>query len=158
MKGLLKWPLTIAAVFVVVRIVLERAGAPEALNNIFSVVVLYVLICPLYFAIRIAKSDLMHPYRGLLKTIVLYTALARSMVIPTYWLAYKYSWTQYRFSVPAGGNVGPGITPFMGYIGVPLMAAVAWILISLVVGGGLGSLVIRLKRGTGGKPSGTAAL
>ena len=55
MKGMLKWPLIIAACLVVARVMLERAGAPNAVNNIFSVVVFYVLIAPLYFAIRIAK-------------------------------------------------------------------------------------------------------
>ena len=44
MKGILNWPLIIAAFLVVVRVVLERAGAPETVNNIFSVVVFYVLM------------------------------------------------------------------------------------------------------------------
>src|SRR3989442_15025113 len=87
MKGILKWPLIIAAFLVVVRVVLERAGAPETINNIFSVVVFYVLIAPLYFAFRIAGSGIAAPYKNLLKTTALFTALARSMVIPTYWLA-----------------------------------------------------------------------
>src|SRR5436309_1730741 len=81
MKGVLKWPLIIAAVFVVLRVALERAGAPEALNNIFSVVVLYVLICPLYFAFRIVKSGAVRPYVTLLKMTALYTSVARAMVI-----------------------------------------------------------------------------
>ena len=82
----------------------------------------------------------------LFKKIALFTALARSMVIPTYWLAYHYQWTEFRFSVAAGGNVGPNVSPLMGYVGIPVGAAIAWILISLVVGGGLGSIVIKLKR------------
>jgi hypothetical protein len=44
MKGMLRWPLVIAAVLVVGRVVLERAGAPNAVNNVVSVVVFYVLI------------------------------------------------------------------------------------------------------------------
>src|SRR5216110_1659117 len=122
MKGILKWPLIIAAFLVVVRVVLERAGAPETVNNIFSVVVFYVLIAPLYFAFRIAGSGIAAPYKNLLKTTALFTALARSMVIPTYWLAYLYQWPQYRFTVAGGGNVGPGVSPFMGYVGIPLAA------------------------------------
>src|SRR2546425_9893689 len=66
MKGILKWPLIIAAFLVVVRVVLERAGAPETVNNIFSVVVFYVLIAPLYFAFRIAGSGIAAPYKNLL--------------------------------------------------------------------------------------------
>ena len=157
MKGLLKGPLIIAAFLVVARVILERAGAPETVNNLFSVVVFYVLIAPLYFAFRIAKSGVERPYRTLLKTIALFTALARAMVIPTYWLAYAYSWPQLRFSVRGGGNVGPGVTPFMGYVGIPLVAAVVWILVSLVVGGGLGSILIALKRRSAKKLPGSLA-
>ena len=61
MKGILKWPLIIAAFLVVVRVVLEREGAPETVNNIFSVVVFYVLIAPLYFVFRIAGSGIAAP-------------------------------------------------------------------------------------------------
>ena len=153
MKGLLKWPLIIAAIVVVLRVVLEQAGAPDALNNILSVVVLYVLIGPLYFAAHIAKGEIARPYATLLKTTALYTALARSMVIPTYWLAYMYRWPQFRFSVAAGGNVGPGVTPLWGYILIPVGAAIAWILVSLIAGGGLGSILIAVKRKSAKKPA-----
>jgi len=156
MKGILKWPLIIAAFLVVVRVILERAGAPEPVNNVFSVVVFYVLIAPLYFAFRIAGSGVAAPYKTLLKTTALFTALARSMVIPTYWLAYAYQWPQYRFSVGAGGNVGPGVSPFMGYAGIPLLAAAVWILISLIVGGGLGCILIAVKRKSARKASDAA--
>jgi hypothetical protein len=146
MKGMLKWPLIIAAILVIGRIILEQAGAPGWLNNLFSVVILYVLVAPLYFASRIASSGIERPYRTLLKKTALFTALARSMVIPTYWLAYHFQWTAPRFSVEQGGNVGPNVTPVWGYVFIPLGAAVVWILISLVVGGGLGSLLMKLKR------------
>ncbi len=157
MKGLLKWPLIIAAFLVITRVILERAGAPETVNNLFSVVVFYVLVAPVYFAFRIGSSGVDRPYRTLLKTIALFTALARSMVIPFYWLAYLYSWPQFRFSVKGGGNVGPGVTPFWGYVGIPLLAAIVWIIVSLVVGGGLGSIVIALKRKSGKKLEGSVA-
>jgi hypothetical protein len=149
MKGMLKGPLIIAAILVIGRVILEQAGAPGWLNNMFSVVILYILIAPLYFAFRIANSGIDRPYRALFKNIALFTALARAMVIPTYWLAYYFQWTAPRFSVALGGNVGPSVTPLMGYVGIPLMAAIAWILFSLILGGGLGSIVIRMKR----KPS-----
>jgi hypothetical protein len=151
MKGMLKWPLIIAAILVVSRIILEQAGAPGGVNNLFSVVILYVLVAPLYFAFRIANSGIERPYRTLLKKTALFTALARSMVIPTYWLAYRFQWTAPRFSVEQGGNVGPNVIPVWGYVFIPLGAAVVWILISLVVGGGLGSLLIKLKRRTPAK-------
>jgi hypothetical protein len=152
MKGMLKVPLIIAAILVVGRIVLEQAGAPGWLNNLFSVVVLYILIAPLYFAFRIANSGIDRPYLTLLKKTALFTALARSMVIPTYWLAYHYQWSAPRFSVANGGNVGPNVTPLMGYVAIPVFAAIAWIVFSLILGGGLGSIVIKLKR----KPSARA--
>jgi len=146
MKGMLKGPLIIAAILVVGRVISEQAGAPGWLNNLFSVVILYVFIAPLYFAFRIANSVVERPYRTLFKKTALFTALARSMVIPTYWLAYHYQWTAPRFSVAENGNVGPNVTPLMGYVGIPLGAAIVWILISLIVGGGLGSIVIKMKR------------
>jgi hypothetical protein len=148
MKGMLKWPLIIAAILVVGRVIVEQAGGPDWFANLLSVVVLYVFIGPLYFAFRIANSGIERPYRTLLKKTALFTALARSMVIPTYWLAYHFQWTAPRFSLPQGGNVGPNISPIVGYVLIPFGAAIVWILISLVVGGGLGSLVIKLKRRT----------
>jgi hypothetical protein len=151
MKGMMKWPLIIAAVFIVARIVLEQAGAPGWLSNAVSVVMLYILIVPLYFAFRIANSGVERPYRTLLKHTALYTVLARAMVIPTYWLAYYFQWSAPRFSVQQGGNVGPDVSPFMGYVGVPLLALIVWVLVSLVVGGGLGSIVIKMKRKPGVK-------
>ena len=158
MKGAFKVPLIIAAILVVGRVLLERAGAPDTINNLLSVVVLYVLIVPLYFAFRIAKTGMPHPYRSLLKSTALFTALARAMVIPTYWLAYAYQWQQPRFSTSEGGNVGPGITPLWGYVLIPIGAAVVWILISLIVGGGLGSILIAVKRKSAKKVAQTVVL
>jgi hypothetical protein len=151
MKGEFKVPLIIAAILVVGRVLFERAGAPETINNLVSVAVFYVLVVPLYFAFRIAKTGVPHPYGTLLKSTALFTVLARLMVTPTYWLAYAYQWPQARFSTAAGGNVGPGVTPLWGYVLIPIAAAVVWILISLIVGGGLGSILIAVKRKSAGK-------
>src|SRR4051812_33645704 len=156
MKGILKWPLIIAAFLVVARVVLEQSGAPDKINNLFSVVIFYVLVAPLFFAFRIANSNVASPYKTLLKTVASFTALARAMVIPTYWLAYIYRWPQPRFSVGGGGNVGPNVSPFVGLVAIPVVAAAIWILISLIVGGGLGSILIRVKRGA--KASQTVAV
>lgn len=146
MRGILKWPLAIAAVVVMARVILERFGAPSGISALFSVVVLYVLICPLYFAVRIGGSQATRPYLTLLKTTAIYTALARSMVIPTYWLAYIYQWPEPRFSTTQGGNVGEGVTPLWGYLIIPFGAALAWVIGSVIVGGALGSIVIALRR------------
>lgn len=146
MRGILKWPLVIAAIVVVVRVILERSGATPRVSGLFSVVALYLLICPLYFAFRIGGSDIPRPYRALLKTVALYAALARAMVIPTYWLAYIYQWPEPRFSTSQGGVVGPNVTPFLGYIAIPFVAAIAWIIGSVIIGGGLGSIVVAIRR------------
>ena len=146
MQGALKWPLILAAIAVVLRVVTELAGAPAFVSSLISVIVLYVLICPIYFAIRIVRNKVGRPYATLFKTTALYTALARSMVIPTYWLAYIYQWTAPRFSTAQGGVVGPGITPIYAYVLIPLGAALVWILVSLIVGGGIGSIIIASSR------------
>ena len=153
MRGMLKWPLIIAAIVVVLRIVLEQAGMPNSINNLFSVVVLYLVVCPIYFAFRIANSGAARPYVTLLKTTALYAALARAMVIPAYWAAYIYQWPAPRFSTAMGGVVGPNVPPIYAYILIPLGAALAWIIASLITGGGLGSIVIAIKR----KPTKVAA-
>ncbi len=143
--SLLKWPLVVAAIAVVLRIVLELSGAPGPLVNAVSVVVLYLLICPIYFAVRIAGSGDAHPYRTHFKTTALYTALCRGMIIPTYWLAYHFQWTAPRFQLDNGGVVGEGSTVFYAFW-FPFGAAVIWIVASLVIGGGIGSAIIAVKR------------
>jgi hypothetical protein len=146
MKGMLKWPLILAAAVVILRIVLEQAGAPGGVTNLLSVVMLYLLICPIYFALRIANSGMSHPYRTLIKNTALYATLARAMVVPTYWLAYIYQWTAPRFSRAQGGVVGEGITPISAYLLIPLSAMLLWIIASVIIGGGVGSAIIAFKR------------
>jgi hypothetical protein len=145
-KTMLKWPLIIAAVLVIARVVSEQAGAPDTFNNLLSVAVFYVILAPLYFAVRIARADIPHPYSTQLKAVALFAALARAMVIPTYWLAYILRWPQARFSTAQGGVVGPGVTPIQAFVIIPLLAAAVWIIASVVIGGGIGSVVIAVKR------------
>jgi hypothetical protein len=146
LKGMLKWPLVIAGVAVVLRVVLEQLQAPAIAANLISVVALYLAICPIYFAMRISRSGIEHPYPQLFKSVVLYGALARALVIPTYWLAYIYQWHIPRFLVSQGGVVGPNVGPFRAFVGVPLVAGVAWVIGSLIIGGTLGSIVIAIMR------------
>jgi hypothetical protein len=143
MKGMLKWPLVIAAIVIVARIVLEQSGAPDTINNLFSVVVLYVFIVPIYFALRIANSGFAHPYKTLLKNVAIYAALARAMVIPTYFLAYIYEWPAQRFAATGGGVVG--LTPLNACI-IVIAAFAIWVTASVVIGGGIGSVIIALRR------------
>src|SRR5215831_6301907 len=111
MKEILRWPLIIAAVVVVLRVVAERAGAPLALSNLLSVVVLHTVLAPLYFAVAIAKKGMPRPYLTLFMVIAIYVVLARIMVLPTYWLARIYEWNDPRFA----GLWGPGVSPFYGF-------------------------------------------
>lgn len=148
-KGILKWPLIIAAIVVLARVVTEQAGATlvassnlDWLNNLLSVVALHLLIVPLYLAVRIARSGVMTPYRTLFKLIAIYVVLVRAMLIPVYWLARIYEWPQPRFY----GLWGPDVNAFVGFIGVPFVTAAVWIISSLIFGGLLGSLVIAVLR------------
>jgi hypothetical protein len=144
-KGILKWPLVIAAILVVGRVVIERAGGPEGISGLFSTVVLQVLIVPLYLAIRIAKSGLNHPYKELFKLIAIYAVLVRAMVLPTYWLARIYGWTNLRFA----GLSESESSALIGYIGIPVGTGLSWIVGSIVIGGLLGSIVIAVLRRKG---------
>jgi hypothetical protein len=148
-NGILKWPLLIAAVVVILRVVVERSGAPDAAANLLSVVALHFLIGPVYFAIRIAKSGVSRPYATLLKFVTLYVVLTRAMVLPTYWLARIYGWTQPRFN----GLAGPDVTFFTGYIAIPFATAAIWIVASVIFGGVLGSIVVAITRRLAGTPA-----
>jgi hypothetical protein len=146
LRGMLKWPLIIAGLAVVLRVVLEQLQVQVAASNLVSVVALHLVICPVYFAFRIGRSGVEHPYRLLLKSVTLYAVLARALIIPTYWLAYIYQWQVPRFLVTRGGVVGPDVSPFRAYVGVPLVLSLMWVIGSLVVGGILGSIVLAATR------------
>jgi hypothetical protein len=139
MKGMLKWPLIIAAIVVVLRVIVERAGVPEAVSNVFSVVALHLVIAPLYFAIRIGWSAMSRPYLTLVKLVTSFVILARAMVIPTYWLAHILGWEQRRF-----GGLGAGTAPFAAYVTIPFGTAAMWIAASVIFGSALGCIVIAL--------------
>jgi amino acid transporter len=142
LQGILKWPLIIAAVVVVLRVVMERAGAPVTVSNLLSVVALHTLLVPLYFAIRIGRSGVQRPYWMLIKLVAIYVVLTRAMIILTYWLARIYEWKEPRFA----GLTGPGVTPFTGFIAIPFLTAALWISASLVVGGMIGTIVVAVLR------------
>jgi hypothetical protein len=142
LKGILKWPLIIAAVIVVLRVVVERAGAPVSVSNMLSVVALHTLLVPLYVAIRIGLSGVPRPYWMLIKLVAIYVVLTRAMIVLTYWLARIYRWQAPRFA----GLFGPDVTPFRGFIAVPFLTAGLWIGASLVVGGTIGTIVVVVLR------------
>src|SRR2546430_1320530 len=57
LKGILKWPLIVAAIVVVLRVIVERAGAPAAVSNLLSVAALTTVLGPLYFALQIRSEE-----------------------------------------------------------------------------------------------------
>ena len=142
LKGILKWPLIVAAVVVVLRVISERAGAPAVFSSMLSVVALHTIIAPLYFAVQIGLSGAPHPYGMLMKLIGIYVVLTRAMILPIYWLARIFEWPESRFA----GLAGPDVTPFVGFIAVPFLTAAFWIVASLIVGGLIGSITLGLMR------------
>jgi len=143
LKGILKWPLIIAALVVVLRIVVERTGGPGWLANTLSIAVMHTLLAPIYFAIRLGiNSGVQRPYAALFKLILIFVLSTRAMLIPVYWLGRIYEWPESRFY----GLFGPEVGPFEGFIGVPFVTAAIWIVSSLVVGGAIGSALIAFLR------------
>jgi hypothetical protein len=142
LKGILKWPLIVAAVVVVLRVIVERAGAPSAVSNMLSIVALHTLLGPIYFGIRIGRANEPRPYLTLIKLIAIYALATRAMVLPTYWLARVFEWPESRFY----GLWGPDVTPFVGFIAVPFATAAFWIGASIVIGGAIGAATFAIVR------------
>ena len=140
MKGILKWPLIVAAVVVILRVVAERAGAPPVVSNTLSVAVLHTVLGPLYFALQIGLARKPHPYLMLIQLIFIYAVCARAMVLPTYWAARMFNWTEARFAGVDAPN------PLVGFIALPLITAAFWIVASLVIGSAIGSITLAILR------------
>ncbi len=147
MKHILKWPLIIAAAVVVLRIVVERAGAPHSVSNMLSIVALHTLLGPLYFAVWLGRTSQPRPYRTLFALIALYAVLTRAMVLPAYWLARIFQWPESRFAGLADAS------PFVGFVAIPFMTAGMWICASLVIGGAIGTATLAVVRSTMKRPS-----
>ncbi len=149
---ILKWGTILAAVIIVVRIVLEFAGAPGTINFILGVAWLYFIL-PVLFALSIRAKAYASPYKTLLKDVFLFAVYSRVMVMITYMLAYVFKWPAPRFSANGGGTVGDNISALMGLLVIPLRNAAIWVIMALVVGMVVGSITLLLKR----KTSATAA-
>lgn len=145
MQGMMKWPLLIAAALVVLRVLAEQLGAPEAVNKIFGVTWLFFLV-PIYFARKIVAANEARPYKTLYLKLVVFVALVRLMLIPVYCLAYTWQWSALRFATEQGGVVGDEVSAVSGYVLIPLGALVAWVIVAPVLGAGIGALVIAWLR------------
>jgi hypothetical protein len=142
LKGILKLPLIVAAVVIVLRIVVERAGAPAIVANLFSVVALHTVLVPIYFAIILGKSGTPRPYPALFKLILAYVIATRAMLLVVYWLARIFGWQEARFAGLSDS------TPFIGFVAIPFLTAAFWVVASLVVGGAIGSAILKMNRRT----------
>ena len=139
----IKVPLIVTLVVIVVRILLEEMGAPGAISNIFSVAWLAFLI-PIYFAVGMAASEEAHPYKTLVKLIVLYGVGVRLMVAVSYSLAYAFAWSAPRFS--GGGASGEGVTALQGLLLMPAFNMVPGLIMAIGSGLLVGPAVLAIRR------------
>src|SRR5206468_4432027 len=121
LKGILNWPLIVTAIVVVLRVIVERGGASPAVSNMLSVAALTTVLGPLYFAVQIGLARKPHPYLMLIQLIFIYALCARAMVLPIYWAARMFNWTESRFAGVDAPN------PLVGFIALPLITAAFWI-------------------------------
>ena len=140
----MRWGIWIAAAIIVVRIVLEQAGVPDSINNIFGVAWLY-FIFPVLFALGIRARNAASPYKSLLKDVLLFVILTRVMVMITYMLAYLFSWKAGRFAYP-GGNVGGNVGIWTGIFLIPLRNLLFWVVTAGIISIVIGSITLLLKR------------
>ena len=140
MKGLLKGPLILGALVIVARVLSERLGAPHMLSASISAVWLHTLLVPIYFAVRIAKSTDARPYLTQFKSVLLYVVAMRAMLLVPYWMAKVYGWDEPRFA----GLSTP--SSLIGYVAIPVLTGVFWIVASMVVGTGVGAAIIAILR------------
>jgi len=139
----IKWPLILNLVVIVVRVLLEEMGAPGALSNIFSVAWLAFLI-PIYFAVGMAASGEAHPYKALIKLIVLYGVGVRLMVAVSYSLAYAFAWSAPRFS--GGGVIGEEVTALQGLLLTPAFNLVPGLIMAIGSGLLVGPATLAIRR------------
>ncbi len=139
----IKWPLILTLMVMVVRILLEEMGAPGALSNIFSVAWLAFLI-PIYFAVGMAAGGEAHPYKALVKLIVLYGVGVRLMVAVSYSLAYVFAWSAPRFS--GGGVIGEEVTALQGLLLTPAFNLVPGLIMAIGSGLLVGPATLAIRR------------
>jgi hypothetical protein len=144
-KTVMKTGLIIALAVIVVRIVLEQAGAPQAADNIFGVAWLYFVL-PVFFGLSIAARGAGKPYRSLLTDVFLFGVYTRVMVMVTYMLAYLFRWQAPRFLTTMGGNVGENVSFVNGFFVIPVRNALIWVVFATLVGMIIGGVTILVRR------------
>ncbi len=137
----LKWPLIITLAVLAVRIPLEEMGAPGALSNILGVAWLAFLI-PIYLAVGLAASGEAHPYKALIKLIVIYGVCVRLMVAVSYSLAYAFSWSAPRFGVLDS----EGVTALQGMLLTPASNLLPGLVMTIGSGLLVGPAALAIRR------------
>jgi hypothetical protein len=150
---IMRWGLLLAAAVIVLRIVLEQAGAHEKLSFFCGVAWLYFAF-PILFALSIRSHNAAGPFKSLLKDVLLFVLCTRVMVMITYVLAYVYSWKPSRFAYP-GGTVGENVSVWTGILFIPLRNLLIWIVMATILGMIIGSITLLLKR-KGSSPAAAA--
>ena len=139
----IKGPLIVTLGVIAVRILLEEMGAPGALSNILGVFWLAFPVA-IYFAVCVAASREAHPYKMLVKLIVLYGVCARLMVAVSYSLAYLFQWSAPRFS--GGGVVGESVTALQGLLLMPAFNLLPGLIMAIGAGLLVGPATLAIRR------------
>ena len=141
MLNKIKAPLILTLVVIVVRILLEEMGAPSSLSSIFGVAWLAFLIA-IYFAVGLAGSGEAHPYKALIKLIVLYGVCSRLMVAVSYSLAYVFGWSASRF----GLQDSEGVSALQGILLTPAFNLLPGLIMAIGAGLLVGPAVLAIRR------------
>jgi hypothetical protein len=136
-----KGPLILTLVVIVIRILLEEMGAPSSLTGIFGVAWLAFLVA-IYFAVGLAASGEAHPYKALIKLIVLYGVGARLMVAVSYSLAYVFGWSAPRFGLQGS----EGVTALQGILLAPAFNLLPGLIMAIGAGLLVGPAVLAIRR------------
>jgi hypothetical protein len=139
----IKGPLILTLVVIVVRILLEEMGAPGVISNTFGVFWLAFPVA-IYFGMGVAASQEAHPYKALVKLIVVYGVCARLMVAVSYSLAYVFAWSAPRFS--GGGVVGEEVTALQGLLLMPAFNLVPGLIMAIGAGLLVGPATLAIRR------------
>ena len=141
MLNQLKWPLILTLAVLAVRIPLEEMGAPGALSNILGVAWLAFLI-PIYLAVGLAASGEAHPYKALIKLIVIYGVCVRLMVAVSYSLAYAFGLSAPRFGVLDS----EGVTALQGMLLTPASNLLPGLVMTIGSGLLVGPAALAIRR------------
>jgi hypothetical protein len=141
---LVKGPILIALAVTALRVTVEAFGVPDALSMVFGVAWLHILV-PIYLALKIQGRAFEKPFITLLKATVLWAVPVRAVVATTYVLGYVYQIDSLRFQTASAGPVGEGVTPLQGFLVLPLLNFVSWMVMGVIIAAITGGITLKLK-------------